>query len=79
MKFLDANGVRKFKEYTENTFITADDVSEEIESVTTNGYTKNEIDLMLANLLTAMEGPMNGNWTIIDDNSGRKFIFTHNE
>lgn len=61
MKFLDANGVRKFKEYTDNTFITADDVSEEIESVTTNGYTKNEIDLMLANLLTAMEGPMNGN------------------
>lgn len=78
MQFLDLTGVKKFKEYTDNKFVTTEDVSV-VDPISGNGYTKQDIDEMLVNLLTAMEEPMNGTWTIIDDNSGRRFIFTPNE
>lgn len=59
MQFLDLTGVKRFKQYTDNKFVTAEDFSE-VQPVNGNGYTKQEIDEMLVNLLTAMEQPMNG-------------------
>lgn len=46
MQFLDLAGVKKFKQYTDDTFITAEDVSE-IDSVVRDTYTKQEMDAAL--------------------------------
>lgn len=59
MQFLDLTGVKRFKQYTDDKFITAEDVSE-VNEVETNGYTRQQIDDMLADLLLALEEPMNG-------------------
>ena len=49
MKFLDSNGVRKLKEYVDNKFVTAEEFSV-IEGVERDTYTKQEIDVMLAEI-----------------------------
>lgn len=59
MQFLDLTGVKRFKQYTDDTFITAEDVSE-VSEVDTNSYTKQQIDDMFTSLLLALEEPMNG-------------------
>ena len=67
MQFLDLTGVQRFKEYTDNKFITAESVSE-VAEIETNSYTKQDVDEMLISLLTALEEPMNGTWVIVDTN-----------
>lgn len=46
MQFLDLAGVKQFKQYTDDTFITTEDVSE-IDSVVRDTYTKQEMDEVL--------------------------------
>lgn len=43
MQFLDINGVKRIKRYTDDTFVTSEDVSE-IEDASLDFYTKSEID-----------------------------------
>lgn len=50
MQFLDINGVKRFKQYTDDTFITSEEVSE-IEDASLEFYTKSEIDA--SNLVTS--------------------------
>lgn len=50
MQFLDINGVRRFKQYTDDTFITSEEVSEVEEATLENFYTKTEIDNIVSDL-----------------------------
>ena len=50
MQFLDINGVKRFKKYTDDTFITSEEVSEVEEATLENFYTKTEIDNIVSNL-----------------------------
>lgn len=51
MQFLDINGVKRIKRYTDDTFVTSEDVSE-IEDASLDFYTKSEIDALLENIET---------------------------
>lgn len=44
MQFLDINGVRRFKQYTDDTFVTSEDVSEVEDVESSNFYTKSQVD-----------------------------------
>ena len=49
MKFLDLAGVKQFKDYTDETFVSTEDYSV-IEDVNRDTYTKQEIDTMISNI-----------------------------
>lgn len=49
MQFLDINGVKRIKRYTDDTFVTSEDVSE-IEDASLDFYTKSEIDEMISDV-----------------------------
>lgn len=49
MKFLDLAGVKQFKDYTDETFVSTEDYSV-IEDVDRDTYTKQEIDTMISNI-----------------------------
>lgn len=54
MQFLDINGVKRIKRYTDDTFVTSEDVSE-IEDASLDFYTKSEIDALLENIETVTD------------------------
>ena len=54
MQFLDINGVKRIKRYTDDTFVTSEDVSE-IEDASLDFYTKSEIDSLLENIETVTD------------------------
>ena len=54
MQFLDINGVKRTKRYTDDTFVTSEDVSE-IEDASLDFYTKSEIDSLLENIETVTD------------------------
>ena len=66
MQFLDINGVKRFKRYTDDTFITSEDITTVEDATFDNFYTKTEIDNIVSDLETEIGSSSSGSNTVTE-------------